>query len=91
MLPPRFELGSRANPALTEYRPAALPIELRGQKNIMGPVRLEITIRGLKGRCLIQLGHRPSSREIRGKTHVSRMNMACGIRTRRLRIENPTC
>jgi hypothetical protein len=74
MLPPRFELGSRANPALTGYKPAALPIELREQpsKNFMGPVRLELTIDGLKGRCHIQLGHDPI-REIRGKTRVSRL------------------
>lgn len=29
MLPPRFELGSRAGPALAGYKPAALPIELQ--------------------------------------------------------------
>ena len=54
MLPPRFELGSRANPALTGYKPAALPIELRERhrKNIMGPVRLELTIDGVKGPAL---------------------------------------
>ena len=61
MLPPRLELGSRADPALTGYKPAALPIELREQasNNLMGPVRLELTIHGLKGRCLIQFGHGP--------------------------------
>ena len=29
MLPPRFELGSRADPALAGYKPAALPVKLR--------------------------------------------------------------
>ena len=31
MLPPRFELGSRADPALAGYKPAALPVKLREQ------------------------------------------------------------
>src|SRR5215813_15273275 len=29
MLPPRFELGSRADPALAGYKPAAFPVKLR--------------------------------------------------------------
>src|SRR5262245_19346222 len=29
------------------------------RKILMGPVRLELTIHGLKGRCLIQLGYGP--------------------------------
>jgi hypothetical protein len=31
MLPPRFELGSRADPALARYKRAALPVKLREQ------------------------------------------------------------
>ncbi len=31
MLPPRFELRSRADPALAGYKPAALPVELQEQ------------------------------------------------------------
>src|SRR5262245_5064981 len=31
MLLPRFELGSRADPALAGYKPAALPVELQEQ------------------------------------------------------------
>jgi hypothetical protein len=31
MLPPRFELGSRADPALARYKRAALPLKLREQ------------------------------------------------------------
>ena len=29
MLPPRFELGSRADQALAGYKPAAFPVKLR--------------------------------------------------------------
>ena len=59
MLPPGLEPESRANPALAGYKSAALPIKLQERKSLVGLVRLELTSHGLKGRCLIQLGHRP--------------------------------
>lgn len=54
MLPPGFEPGSRADLALTGYKPAALPIELRERifKQPMSLLGLEPKSHGLKGRCL---------------------------------------
>ena len=59
LLVPGIEPGSRANLALAGDKSAALPIKLQERKSLVGPVRLELTSHGLKGRCLIQLGHRP--------------------------------